>query len=402
MADRGEALTLAVAVFVAFCCTAANSQCTFQNSVTAGFASCADLMPSTLAWTYMKANNTASIAYTDIALSPSGWVGWGINFNGSSMVNSDAILAFKQPNGSASALRYKLTAAVYDNIALPLMPVADYELQVLNMSALIVGSSFTIFATFHFPAGTSTSINIVYNRGPSVTNNVPAPHNLGQRNGMKTIDLAAGTVLSTGAHHSPRSLLKTLHAALALASWGVLIILGAMTARYLKQVPSADPAWFYMHVSLQTSAYLVGITAWAMGLRLGALSPGIEYHSHRSMGISIFTLASLQMCSLFIRPHKQHKLRHHWNIYHHALGYSIIILGVINVFKGFAILVPPQKFKVLYIAFLVVAASASLALEGATWFHFFFRHTTTTTRRRQQQQQQARRREGLTALARRC
>lgn len=359
-------ILLALTVVVLVRCSSA-FQCS-GNSLTAGFASCADLQSSALAWTYAPANNTASIAYMDTALSTSGWVGWGVNFNGSSMVNSDALVAFKQPNGTASILRYKLTSAVYNDISLPLTPVGAFDiLQVLNMSTLISGTSFTILATLRLPPG-FTSINTVYNRGPSVTNNVPAPHNSGQRNGMKTIDLTTGSVFSSQAPHHK---LKNIHGALAVASWGVLIILGAMTARYIKQLPFADPGWFYMHVTLQTVAYLLGVIAWAIGLRLGVLSPGVEYHSHRSIGISIFTLASVQMLSLFARPHKQHKLRMYWNIYHHSFGYSVIILGVINVFKGFNILAPPVKYKGMYIAFIVIAACASVALEAGIWCHFF-------------------------------
>lgn len=78
-------------------------------------------------------------------------------------------------------------------------------------------------------------------------------------------------------------------------SWGILLPVGAIIARYVKVFKSADPAWFYLHVACQCSAYIVGLAGWILGLQLGSDSKGITYHKHRNLGIAIFTLATVQV-----------------------------------------------------------------------------------------------------------
>jgi len=71
--------------------------------------------------------------------------------------------------------------------------------------------------------------------------------------------------------------------------------LGAIIARYLRVAKSADPAWFYIHVFCQASAYIIGVAGWATGLKLGGDSPGIQYSTHRAIGIALFSLATVQV-----------------------------------------------------------------------------------------------------------
>lgn len=78
-------------------------------------------------------------------------------------------------------------------------------------------------------------------------------------------------------------------------SWGILMPLGAIIARYMRVFKSADPAWFYLHVACQTSAYIVGVAGWGTGLKLGSESVGIKYSAHRNIGITLFCLGTLQV-----------------------------------------------------------------------------------------------------------
>lgn len=66
---------------------------------------------------------------------------------------------------------------------------------------------------------------------------------------------------------------------------------GAIIARYLRVAKSANPAWFYIHVFCQASAYIIGVAGWATGLKLGGDSPGIQYSTHRSIGIALFSMS---------------------------------------------------------------------------------------------------------------
>lgn len=78
-------------------------------------------------------------------------------------------------------------------------------------------------------------------------------------------------------------------------SWGILFPLGVIIARYMKIFPSADPAWFYIHIGCQLSAYIIGVAGWGTGLKLGSESEGIQFSSHRNIGITLFCLATIQV-----------------------------------------------------------------------------------------------------------
>lgn len=71
--------------------------------------------------------------------------------------------------------------------------------------------------------------------------------------------------------------------------------IGAMIARYVRVFKSIDPAWFYLHVGIQMTAYLIGAAGWVTGLKLGHDSPGITHHQHRNLGITLFCLGTLQV-----------------------------------------------------------------------------------------------------------
>ncbi|GKB07867.1 cytochrome b561 and DOMON domain-containing protein-like protein [Tanacetum coccineum] len=158
------------------------------------------------------------------------------------------------------------------------------------------------------------------------------------------------------------------HGVLNAVSWGVLMPMGAMTARYLKVFKVANPAWFYIHAACQTSAYIVGVAGWATGLKLGGDSVGITHESHRNIGITLFTLGTLQVFALLLRPKPDNKYRFYWNIYHHGLGYSVIILSIINVYEGLDILDPEKKWKHTYTGILIALGVITVLLEALTWF----------------------------------
>jgi hypothetical protein len=75
--------------------------------------------------------------------------------------------------------------------------------------------------------------------------------------------------------------------------------LGVIIARYLKVFKSADPAWFYLHITCQTSAYIIGLAGWAIGIKLGNQSTSVEYTPHRIIGIFVFVLGTLQVPLFF-------------------------------------------------------------------------------------------------------
>jgi hypothetical protein len=84
------------------------------------------------------------------------------------------------------------------------------------------------------------------------------------------------------------------HGILNVVGWGILLPIGIMFARYLRQFEYADPAWFYLHVSCQTIGYALDVVGWAIGLKLGIYSKGVVYSQHQSIEIAIFVFQTLQ------------------------------------------------------------------------------------------------------------
>ncbi|KAI3786381.1 hypothetical protein L1987_40019 [Smallanthus sonchifolius] len=157
------------------------------------------------------------------------------------------------------------------------------------------------------------------------------------------------------------------HGVLNAISWGVLMPMGAMAARYLKVFNVANSAWFYIHAATQTSAYIVGVAGWATGLKLGSDSTGIKYNTHRNIGIILFAFGTLQVFALLLRPKPDNKYRFYWNIYHRGLGYSVIVLSIINVYKGLDIFDPEKKWKNAYTGIIISLGVITVFSEALTW-----------------------------------
>lgn len=75
----------------------------------------------------------------------------------------------------------------------------------------------------------------------------------------------------------------------------------------------------------------------------------------------------VKIFALLLRPKKDNKYRFYWNIYHHSVGYCVIVLSVINIFKGFDILIPGDGWKTAYIIIIATLGGIALILEVVTW-----------------------------------
>ncbi|GMH25823.1 hypothetical protein Nepgr_027666 [Nepenthes gracilis] len=342
---------------------------------------CNDLssLNSFLHWTYSSSNGTLSFAYLAPPTSSAGWVAWALNPTGTGMAGSQAFIAFKDSNGSMVVNTYNISS--YASVMEEKLSVEVYE-----KSAEYTGGMMRIYATVGVPetAVSSGKLNYIWQVGPSVTDGRPAKHEFQQANlnAKATLDLksgGSGTASSSGGVDE-RTRRKNIHGILNAVSWGILFPVGVLIARYLRTFPSADPAWFYLHASCQVSAYSIGVAGWATGLKLGSESKGIVYTGHRNLGIALFSLATIQIFALLIRPKKDHKFRVYWNVYHHGIGYAIVILGIINIFKGLSILDPAKKWKRAYIIALIVMGGLSALLEAITWVVVLRRRSGKSTK----------------------
>ncbi|OIW07608.1 hypothetical protein TanjilG_29981 [Lupinus angustifolius] len=339
------------------------------------YSNCIDLpyLTSFLHYTHNPSNSSLSIAFIASPPSPSGWVSWGLNPTGTGMVGTQAIAAYTQDG--------KITIKTLDIQSYKVLVPGKLSYEVWNLSAEQSDGVIRIFATLKVKE--VNEVNQVWQVGPSVSNGRLdihgfQPQNLNSKGILK---LSGGQNFSSvGTMVDSKTRNRNIHGILNAVSWGVLFPLGVIIARYMRTFPSADPAWFYLHVGCQLSAYVIGVAGWATGLKLGSNSVGITYSLHRNIGIALFALATLQIFALFLRPKKDHKYRYFWNIYHHSIGYTIIILGLINIFKGFDILNPEKIWKTTYIGVIAALGVIAVLLEVVTWIVVLKRKANKSTK----------------------
>ncbi|CAM8890613.1 unnamed protein product [Rhodiola kirilowii] len=327
------------------------------------FASCVDLpvLNSFLHWTHDTPTNTLQIAFRRAALPSSSWTAWAINPTSTGMVGSQAFVAFLTPNGSIKAYTSPVTQYA------TMLAQGELNFPVDDVSASYVDGEMTIFASFGLPDN-RTKVNQLWQTGQLV-NGYPKRHRTDGDNVFSrgTLDLLAASVAVNGGATS-RIATKNAHGFMNTLSWGLMMPIGAMAARYLKVAKAADPAWFYLHASCQSTAYIIGIAGFLTGIKLGNSSYGIDqYTHHRSIGIALVFLATLQILALFLRPNKDHKHRPIWSIYHRCVGYLVIILSLVNVVKGFGILKPKGEYIRAYVGVVSTLAVAAAVLEVVTW-----------------------------------
>ncbi|KAI3424623.1 Cytochrome b561 and DOMON domain-containing protein, partial [Psidium guajava] len=374
-ADSPHFALLALALFSLFLAPSLAQTCkSYAFSDNRVYASCVDLpvLSSYLHWNYSQTSYVAEIAFRVTGATSSKWVSWAINPSGLKMVGSQALVAYQNSSGSMWAY----TSPV-DSLQTTLSP-GTLSFGVPNISAVLENDEMTIFATLQLNSGTTT-VNQVWQVGP-VESGSPGTHSTSGANVQSTgtLDLLSGTTAASGGSGSSRLRRRNVHGVLNAVSWGTLMPMGALIARYLKVFQSADPAWFYLHVSCQASAYAVGVAGWATGLKLGSESSA-NNKVHGNIGLVLFVLGTLQGFALLLRPKKDHKYRLYWNMYHHTVGYTVIVLSIVNVFKGLDILDPEQKWRNTYIAVIATLGASAAVLEAITWYIVIKRKKTASS-----------------------
>ncbi|XP_002972389.2 cytochrome b561 and DOMON domain-containing protein At2g04850 [Selaginella moellendorffii] len=312
-----------------------------------------------LAWNFFAQNQSLDLAFS--GESP-GWAGWGYNPTGDNMIGSSALIAFGNATGAHLHL-YSITSETYTYRSLhPSASNSTPDLQLARTNWIkISGASIQFSARIKFRSNSSRIFHI-WTRGTGVNGDSPLPHSVtrsSELRGRGTLDLANGTGVLGKA---PSLALKITHGLLCASSWGFLLPLGAIAARYLRRF---DPAWFYAHECCQGLGFLLGTAGYGIGLSLGAKSTGIEYTTHRRIGITVFTLGSLQAIAFFLRAKKDHKLRWLWSLYHRTVGYTVIALSIANVFEGLDIFSPERAWRRAYIGVIAGLASMAALLEIA-------------------------------------
>lgn len=122
-----------------------------------------------------------------------------------------------------------------------------------------------IYASLELHGNIST-VNHIWQAGP-MSENTPMMHSVRPSSpnvkSMGCLDFLSGRVKAT---RSSSTTLKNVHGILNRVSWGILMPIGTVIARYLKRFESADPLWFYLHVSCQLLAFFFFVVYLDLGL----------------------------------------------------------------------------------------------------------------------------------------
>lgn len=282
-------LHLLLFLFFFFPIIAYSSHCTTQTT-TKTFQKCMALptQQASVAWTFHPHNSTLDLVFFGTFISPSGWVGWGMNPTSPEMTGTRALIAFPDPNsGQIVLLPYILDPTVKLQKS-PLLS-RPLDIHLVSSSAAMYGgkmatvhngATIQIFSTLKLKPN-KTKIHLVWNRGLYVQGYSPTIHptTSSDLSSITTFDVLSGS--SAVQHNNNVKALRVIHGTVNAISWGLLLPIGAVTARYLRHIQSLGPTWFYVHAGIQLFAFSLGTVGFAIGVCLGRLSPGVEYGLHR-------------------------------------------------------------------------------------------------------------------------
>ncbi|XP_062027801.1 cytochrome b561 and DOMON domain-containing protein At2g04850 [Rosa rugosa] len=358
---------------VTFCahCTTTTPTRTFDKCITL------PTQQASIAWTYHSHNSTLDLVFFGTFISPSGWVGWGINPTSAEMTGTRALIAFPDPNTGQIVL---LPYIIDPTVKLQRTPLLSRPLDIhlISSSATLYGGKLAtvhdgaavqIYATLKLTPN-KTKLHHVWNRGLYVQGYSPTVHPTNQNDlsSITTFDVRSG---STATRHTNILTLRSAHGIINAVSWGIMLPIGAVTARYLRHVQSLGPTWFYVHAAIQLFGFVLGTVGFAIGVKLGDMSPGVQYSLHRKLGFAAFCLGGLQTLALLFRPKTTTKFRKYWKSYHHFVGYACVVLGVVNVFQGFEVMGAARSYaKLAYCLGLSTLLGVCIALEVNSWVVF--------------------------------
>ncbi|XP_031286442.1 cytochrome b561 and DOMON domain-containing protein At4g12980-like [Pistacia vera] len=299
-----------------------------------------------------------------------GWLAWGVNpLEVPQMVGTRAIIGIKLPNGSLTIDTYNITAE--SKLGCRLQP-SNIEIEVIvrNKKTEYVDANryFTIYATLILPSVYNISrLNHVWQVGYLAEEMEPKMHPSYLQNvdSTETINLKTFESQSIGTY---RHHMRMVHGILNIVGWGIFLPIGVIITRYCRVHPIKAKSWYILHVSCQIVGYILGTAGWIIGICLGKVSTHYSFHTHRILAMFIFTFTTLQMLALQYRPKGKDDYRKYWNMYHHFLGYSLLAVISINIFRGISILKPEHHiWKWSYIGVLGVLGLITLFFEIFSW-----------------------------------
>ncbi|CAL9245816.1 unnamed protein product, partial [Arabidopsis halleri] len=325
------------------------------------FRSCTDLsvLNSYLHFNYAQETGVLEIAYRHSNLESSSWIAWAINPTSKGMLGAQALVAYRN---STSGVMRAYTSSI--NSYSPMLQESPLSFRVMQVSAEYFNGEMMIFATLVLPPNT-TFVNHLWQDGPLKGGDRLEMHAMSgdHLKSMASLDLLSGQVTTTKSVNGNMLLVKRIHGIVNAVSWGILMPIGVMAARYMKNYEVFDPTCFYVHVVCQTTGYFVGLIGGLGTAIYMARHTGMRTTLHTVIGLLLFALGFLQILALKARPDKDHKYRKYWNWYHHTVGYIVIVLSIYNIYKGLSILQPGSGWKIVYTTIICCIGVVAIVME---------------------------------------
>jgi len=175
-------------------------------------------------------------------------------------------------------------------------------------------------------------------------------------------DLGANsTLFSAGVETNLRNV-HIAHASLMLASWGFLLPLGAMIARFFKHRPNGS--WFNIHRTCQIVGLIFAVIGWIIALRNFDVFTDIGYNNYRHgiCGMATMVLGLLQPLNALIRPHATKEgetrstMRLVWEVIHKGSGYITLLLAAATIILGTTVLPEENDQTSFQVAYGILVA----------------------------------------------
>lgn len=313
-----------------------------------------------------------------LEMGPPAWIAWGVNpEKRPEMIGTKAIIGIipKTENSGMEVRTYEITKETRMGCHLEESPHLA-GVQVKNTTIwydqakglYIVSARLVLNATMYNVSRLGHVWQIGYKLRNDDNNPQSHPTTLRNVDSTETIDL-----IHSVSYGQNRALLRKVHGALNMAGWGTFLPIGVIVARYFRVYPfQCKKWWFYLHIACQSAGYVMGTAGWAIGLWLGRASRYYIFHTHRTFAIIIFTFTTIQMLALRLKPTEKDEYRKYWNMYHHFLGYGLLVIIIMNIFKGISILQAGKGWKWAYIGILALLGAIILGLEIFTWGKFLY------------------------------
>ncbi|XP_006366806.1 cytochrome b561 and DOMON domain-containing protein At3g07570-like [Solanum tuberosum] len=302
---------------------------------------------------YMR-TDTNVWSYVLSAPNTNSYIAMGFSEKGK-MVGSTAIVGWVSNDGTATMKKYFL-GGQSPNQVLP----DEGNLQLVNFTSSVVAENSRIYLAFQLNTEMPSN-RLIYSVGPSGMLPSTANYRLTEHQDHTSTSLDYNTGQSET--KTLYANLRRSHGLLNMFGWGILMPIGVMAARYLRQY---DPIWFYSHITIQSLGFILGFAGVISGLVLNSRLQN-NVNRHKGLGIFILLLGCLQAIAILVRPDKESKIRKYWNWYHYITGRVLILLATINVFYGIHLGNAGSSWNAGFSVVLVILFITALMLEIRMW-----------------------------------